>query len=159
MERLTLGPTSLERGEGERNRVRRRFVGAPAAEEKSLGKARGIGLKRALRRTCLYPWHDERWPKLLTINLASGCGGRVLPERKKARGRGGSRGSTASGRHQRGSRDAPRWLVWLQEVGDEVAELRVSPASSGRAWRPEACPAGLRLCFVCVEVGWCYGLL
>ena len=103
-------------------------------------------MERGLRRTCLYPWHDERRPELLAINLASGGGGRVLPERKKATVRGCSRGSAPSGHHQRGSKDAPRWLVGLQEVGDWVAELLVLPASSGRARRPEACPAGLRVC-------------
>ena len=104
--------------------------------------------------TFLYPWHGERRPKMLAIKLASGGGGRVLPERKKATTRGCSRGSAASGRHQRGSRDAPRWLVGLQEVGDRVAELWVSPVSFGRARRPEAYPAGLRLCCVCVKVRW-----
>lgn len=114
-------------------------------------------MERGLWRTCLYPWHGERWPEMLAIMLANGGGGRVLPERKKATTRGCSRGSAASGRHPRGSRDAPRWLVWLQEVGDWVVERQVSPASSGRARRLEACPAGVRLCCVRVKVGWGYG--
>ena len=94
-----------------------------------MGQAGGIGMERGLRRTYLYLWHGERRPEVLAIKLTSGGGGRVLPERKKATTRGCSSGSAASGRHQRGSKDALSWLVGLQEVGDGVAELQVLPAS------------------------------
>ena len=41
------------------------FVGAHARKEGSLGKTKGIGLKRGLRCTCLYPWHGKTRLELL----------------------------------------------------------------------------------------------
>ena len=45
-------------------------------------------------------WLGERWPELVTVELASFGGGRDSPERKKTAARGGSEGSTVSRQHQ-----------------------------------------------------------
>ena len=92
---------------------------------------------------------------MLATKLASGGGGRGLPERKKATTRGNSRGSTTSRRHQWIPNDAPERLIELEGLWSRVVVLRGSPAISGRGRRPEACPTGLRLSYGVMVVEKC----
>ena len=91
---------------------------------------------------------------MLAIKLASGGCGRDSLERKKATERGDSRGSNASRRHQWTSKDAPAGWIELEVLWNGVEGPQGSPASSGQGRRPKACPAGLRLSYRVVVVGW-----
>ena len=126
VERLTAGPACQVWREGRETEWRLCFAGAHAGEERFLGESRGIERERGSRRTCLYPWLDERWSEQPATKLTSGGCGRVSTEW------GGPRGCNTTRRYQWTFRESPEQLLELEGHRSKEEGLQGSLVSSVR---------------------------